>query len=430
VLRPDTFNLKSKRSRASLPVDTNPYYVPVKRGLALGYRKNAKDGTWSFRRYQAGKYSYHVPDGVADDEKDANGERVFSYQQAVDAAVKWDAEQAGLEIGGAIPVGAYTVADCMADYFKARKLETGKDTYRDETTAKAFIYPALGAVPLKKLTHGQLRHWKDGLAGLPPRKRSKTGKEPAYRAGNGDSADDADTLRKRRASVNRIASVLRAGLNFGLAERKVATDNAWKIALRPYRNVDVAKTRWLDVDECKRFLEKCAASFADVVRGALYTGCRWSELTRLQVKDFNEADANVYIAESKNGESRYVQLNAEAVAFFKSLTAGKAPTAKVFLKDGKRGWNQSEQKRFCDAACEASGVKDVTFHILRHSYATLALKNGMDLNTLRGQLGHKKIQMTLRYAKLVAEHQKQQAIQFAPSFGFVPTNSAAAGTQG
>lgn len=90
-----SFNVKSKRSRAAMPISTNPVYVGLEqRGLSLGYRKNAKDGSWSFRRYANGRYEYHVPDAVADDERDANGETALSYQQAVAAAIKWNEQQA------------------------------------------------------------------------------------------------------------------------------------------------------------------------------------------------------------------------------------------------------------------------------------------------------------------------------------------------
>jgi site-specific recombinase XerD len=47
-----------------------------------------------------------------------------------------------------------------------------------------------------------------------------------------------------------------------------------------------------------------------------------------------------------------------------------------------------------DAACEAAKLEGVTFHILRHPYASHAVMNGMPIAVLSEQLGHKDTRIT------------------------------------
>jgi integrase len=75
-----------------------------------------------------------------------------------------------------------------------------------------------------------------------------------------------------------------------------------------------------------------------------------------------------------------------------------------------------------DAACQATGIEDVTFHILRHTYAIHAVMNGMPIAVLSEQLGHKDTRITERhYAHLSKSYKRRLIRENAPSFGFMPT---------
>ncbi len=64
--------------------------------------------------------------------------------------------------------------------------------------------------------------------------------------------------------------------------------------------------------------------------------------------------------------------------------------------------------------CEAAGItKHITFHCARHTYATMLLTYGANLYTVSSLLGHKNVQTTQIYAKIVDEN-KRKAVDLIP----------------
>lgn len=59
--------------------------------------------------------------------------------------------------------------------------------------------------------------------------------------------------------------------------------------------------------------------------------------------------------------------------------------------------------------CEASGVEKIRMHDLRHTFATLSLKNGVDVKTLSGALGHYSAGFTLNTYTHATAQMKQEA---------------------
>ena len=87
-------------------------------------------------------------------------------------------------------------------------------------------------------------------------------------------------------------------------------------------------------------------------------------------------------------------------------------------RDGKP-WETSEQQQPMDDACDAAKLEGVTFHILRHTYASHALMAGMTIEVLAQQLGHKDTRITMRhYAHLCPTFKQDSIRRYAPSFGF------------
>src|SRR5262249_16356053 len=114
-----------------------------------------------------------------------------------------------------------------------------------------------------------------------------------------------------------------AAFNHAYAECRVPSDNTWRGRLKPFRNVAVARERYLTVPEAQRLLNAAEGGLRDLVQAALQTGARYRELTRLKVHDFDAASGTVGIAKSKAGRPRRVFLTEEGTVFFHSITIGR-----------------------------------------------------------------------------------------------------------
>ena len=104
----------------------------------------------------------------------------------------------------------------------------------------AWILPELGAVQVEKLTTDRINRWRNKLATQPKRVRSKrTAIEPATR----ETADDEDARRARKATANRILTMLKAALNRAFHADRVSSDGAWR-KVKPFKRVDEAVVRY------------------------------------------------------------------------------------------------------------------------------------------------------------------------------------------
>src|SRR5207302_2723911 len=93
-----------------------------------------------------------------------------------------------------------------------------------EATINAHILPSLGATRIDDLTRKQLRAWLRKLAKTPARRRAARGGPPAFRA----APTTEDALRARRATANRVLTVLKAMLNIAVEEEMVSKPGPWR----------------------------------------------------------------------------------------------------------------------------------------------------------------------------------------------------------
>ena len=90
------------------------------------------------------------------------------------------------------------------------------------------------------------------------------------------------------------------------------------------------------------------------------------------------------------------------------------PNSKVFTLPSR-----THIARILKEWCTAAEInKPVTFHTARHTFATLALTQGVDLYTVSKLLGHKNIQATQIYGKIV-DTKKREAVSMLPEIEVV-----------
>lgn len=411
-------NLESRTARDRLKAAPKPYYRAIDEGLHLGYRKGKTAGKWVMR-YYAGDQTYTVETiGTADDTIDPDGAAILSFAQAQTIARQRFVERRRVAAGLPAQAGPYTVTACIEEYLAW--LEQNRKTAKDARwRAKALILPALGDKSCAKLTTKMLRDWLEAAAKAPARLRTKKGKPQAFRT-VADEEDPDEAVRRRHASVNRVLTILKAALNHAWREKKIPSDDAWR-ALKPFKQADAARVRYLTVEESQRLINASDAEFRNLVHAALLTGSRFGELAALTVGDFNPDSGTVHVRTSKSGKGRHVVLTEEGIEFFKSRCAGRAGADRMLPKaDGGR-WLKSHQSRPMTAACGRAKIDPPAgFHTLRHTYASLSIMNGAPLNVVAHNLGHVDTRMVEKHYGHMAPSYIAEAIRAAaPRFGIV-----------
>jgi integrase len=415
--KPDA-RLNTRTARLKLPIRREPYWANLSAGLALGYRRGATGGTWIARRYTAENGRTYAAIGPADDTLDAGA---LSFDAAQGRAREWFGHQPHDDEPAR---GPYTVADAIAAYL--RHLEgDGRSAfavYDARRRADASILPALGNVQIVKLTTDRLRRWRDTVASTPPRRRTRDGDKQRH----GDPPTTEDEKRARRATVNRTWTCLRATLNHAFHNGKVASDIAWR-RVKPFRNVDSARIRYLTIAEARRLLNACDPEFRPLVQAALQTGARYGELTRLEVCDFNPDSRTVAIRKGKGGKGRHIVLTDEGAKFFQLLTAGRAGHEIMLRKASGEAFGPSHQRRpMQDAVAHAKITPTISFHGLRHTWASLAVMNAMPLMVVARNLGHVDTRMVEKhYGHLAPSYVADAVRKSAPRFGFKPDKKLA-----
>lgn len=414
-LRDSKLDTRSARSR--LPQRREPYWRAIADGLALGYRKGATGGSWIAKHYSAEHGRRYDALGAADDILDPDGKNIFSFSQAQDRARAWRERLAKQDRGEPVQVDddePYTVAKAMDAYLRhlesdGRAKHSLADTrYRH----RAFIRPKLSDIDIAALTPERLRHWRDGLAKAAPRLRTRQGEAQKHR-----TISTEDAQRARRASANRTWTILRAALNHAFHDGKVASDLAWR-KVKPFGRVDAARIRYLSVAEAKRLINACDADFRPLVQAALQTGARYGELCQLKVSDLNPDVGTIAIHQSKSGKARHIVLTDEGRALFKQLTMGRAGSEPMFYKQ----WGASHQLRPMAEAVERAKIKPaISFHGLRHTWASLAVMSEMPLMVVARNLGHTDTRMVEKhYGHLAPSYITDAIRKHAPRFGFKP----------
>jgi integrase len=302
-----------------------------------------------------------------------------------------------------MPTGACKVSNALDDYLRDAERRGVKGIKVMTQTINAHIRPVLGDIEISKLTKRKIENWLDALAVSPRRSTGKKMEEVKHLA---DPVTE-DEKRARKDSANRVLTNLNAALNFSLASKQYRGPAPWREVKR-FKGVGSARIHFLSVEEQRRLVNVCPAGFKELVQAALYTGCRYGELCRLAVRDFN-ATANTLLVEiSKSGKPRHIALTAEAAEWFGEQVAGHGAGESLLSRPNAKGmvrkyqsdplaWGPHDQKKVMAEACIAAKIEPLGFHELRHTYASGLVNAGVPLAYVAAQLGHTDTAMVEKY---------------------------------
>jgi integrase len=181
---------------------------------------------------------------------------------------------------------------------------------------------------------------------------------------------------------------------------RLAIDWDLYLDLNPVRRVKFfqepnAGKRILSPAEEEKLIQNAAPFLQDLIRFDLNTGLRVGELFSLRwfSVDLEEGVLNVFAP--KTQKTRVVPINSEAR---KVLEAWALNRKNEFVF-----YNHDTGKPFVDLkagfalACKKAGITGVTWHKLRHTFASRLLNRGVDIVTVQQLLGHSTVIVTMRY---------------------------------
>ena len=203
------------------------------------------------------------------------------------------------------------------------------------------------------------------------------------------------------ATVNRALAVLKSIFNKAIL---------WgKIERNPCKGVEMFKEnnqrlRFLEKEEIDKLLSNCCEHLRPIVIVALHSGMRKGEILKLKWRDIDIKRNIIHLLDTKNGEKREVPMNRLAQKTIIGVL--KHPDSQYIFCD-KDGKPYGDIKKSFFTAINNSGIVDFHFHDLRHTFASQLVMSGVDLNTVRELLGHKSLEMTLRYSHLSPDHKKR-----------------------
>ena len=290
--------------------------------------------------------------------------------------------------------------DFWYQYFSSPKLRpTTQATY--ENRIYGHIIPSVGKIPLSKLTQNDLQQFYAKL--------KRTGRKVNVEL-KGTGVSDR--------MVRSCHALCRSSLEKAVEEGLITRNPSIGCKLPPKKNGEM---KVLTQNEIVRLLNQAYdEGYYEMFLLELTTGMRRGEILGLKWRDLNleTGELNIKRQLTTKGISvpktkssiRTVLLPPDMLDLLREMKK----TAKydwIFpspVKEGEPRNPTAITKRF-RIMLERAHCKHVRFHDLRHTFATMALENGMDVKTLSAMIGHVSSETTLNIYSHVTDTMRAQA---------------------
>lgn len=208
------------------------------------------------------------------------------------------------------------------------------------------------------------------------------------------------------SSRNRWQATFSLVFRVGIDNEKVERNPAARIRRKTEGG---GRVRFLSDDEelrLRKAIQKRFPEFLPHLLLSIHTGMRMSEQYGLNWNQIDFERRQIHLPRTKNGDPRTIPLNSVALSALGELKGPGKPrgTAPVFPSarsgeslQGSRGWFPT--------ALDAAQIDGYSWHCNRHTFASRLVMAGVDLRTVAELLGHRTLQMVMRYSHLAPEHQ-------------------------
>lgn len=304
----------------------------------------------------------------------------------------------------------------LAEKYIAWAKGSKKSWKDDKRRYEIHLKPVLADLPLKDISAFQIERIKNDLL----RKTAKT------------QGKDENPRTLSNATVKHCLVLVRQMFNKAIAWGLFNGQNPIKQVKLP--TVSNRRLRFLSHEEAQALLSelvKASPQVHDQAVLSLHCGLRFGEIANLTLADLNFTNDIIQIRDPK-GESRQAYMTSEVKAILLSRKPSQ-PNDLVF-PDVNGNRQKSISKTFDRTIAKLglnTGISDrrdkVVFHSLRHTFGSWLAIQGTPILTIKELMGHKTIEMTMRYAHLIPDV-KQKAVE-TMARRFAQSQNGIAGTQ-
>lgn len=210
---------------------------------------------------------------------------------------------------------------------------------------------------------------------------------------------------KSGPTVNRYRMALQSAIRF--AKRKRLLPRGWVSPLQdiPQHKENPGKLRFLTLEEEKRLMDAARLQswvlLPLLIRLAIVTGLRRGTLLALCWRDvaLDDESPHMAVGRTKNGDSHVSPITPDLVQEFRRMRRIKTDSDDLIFS-GKYRHQPHDFRHGFNEACQLAGLKDVTFHTLRHTSCSRLAQAGVGILAIAEHAGHRSLSMTRRYSHL------------------------------
>ena len=229
-----------------------------------------------------------------------------------------------------------------------------------------------------------------------------------------------DEKRLANKTINKILQLAKSIYNYGIRKRVVNYNPVTAIKLLP---LNPNSFKYWTADEVSRFLKHTNEKYRlnkrpfVIYLTALSTGMRMGEIFGLEwdsiifdkrliiVRNTFDRFTNAVKSTTKGKKIRYVGISNDLLSELQSLKEKYPKSTYLFENENQKVMDLDNFRgRYFLRDLKESGVREIRFHDMRHTFASHYVMNNGNVYDLQQILGHSDTKMTMRYAHLAPEH--------------------------
>lgn len=211
----------------------------------------------------------------------------------------------------------------------------------------------------------------------------------------------------KASTINTELNTIRAALNYAVASNYLARNPCGGV---PKLKAPRKQVRFMSIEEVRKLLKACNQRMGAVVETLLYSGLRRNELTHLTWGDV-DLERRIIAVQAKDGwhpkdyEVRHIPMAHRLHDILSSVPRKDAPW--IFSTREGAPLDGHVLSRDFRALVKGCGIKGVSLHTCRHTFASHLVMKGTDIYTVQKLLGHSSIKTTEIYAHLAPDFLKK-----------------------